>query len=121
LEPYRTDLAGLARYWAELDAYRAGMMRFLREYDAILCPAYIHPALPHGESIRDENFRGFSHTMAFNVAGWPGVVVRCGESRTGLPIAVQVAAGPWREDIALRVALWLELAMGGWRPANEAA
>jgi len=25
LEPYRTDLAGLARYWAELDAYRAEM------------------------------------------------------------------------------------------------
>ena len=120
LEPYRTDLAGLARYWAELDAYRAGMMRFLRDYDAILCPTYIHPALPHGESIRDENFRGFSHTMAFNVAGWPAVSVRCGESRTGMPIAVQLAAGPWREDIALRVALWLEEAMGGWRPFHEA-
>jgi amidase len=120
LEPYRTDVAGLARYWAELDAYRAGMLRFLRQYDAILCPAHIHPALPHGESIRAENFRGFSHTMAFNVAGWPATVVRCGESRTGLPIAVQVAAGPWREDIALRVALWLEQAMGGWRPAHEA-
>ena len=115
LEPYRTDLAGLARYWAELDAYRAGMMRFLRDYDAILCPAYVRPALPHGESIRDENFRGFSHTMAFNVAGWPAAVVRSGESGTGLPIAVQVAAAPWREDIALRVALLLEEALGGWK------
>jgi amidase len=115
LEPYRTDLAGLARYWAELDSYRAEMMRFLREFDAILCPAYIHPALPHGESIHDENFRGFSHTMAFNVAGWPAAVVRCGESGTGLPIAVQVAAGPWREDVALRMALFLEDAMGGWK------
>ena len=85
LEPYRTDLAGLARYWAELDAYRAEMTRFLRRYDVILCPAYIHAALPHGESVRDDNFRGFSHTMAFNVAGWPGAVVRCGESGTGLP------------------------------------
>jgi len=118
LEAYRTDLAGLAGYWAELDAYRAEMMRFLRDFDVILCPAYIHPALPHGESIRDENFRGFSHTMAFNVAGWPGVVVRCGASSSGLPIAVQVVAAPWREDIALRVALWLEQAMGGWRPST---
>lgn len=115
LEPYRTDLAGLARYWAELDAFRAEMARFLRDYDVILCPAYTQPALPHGESVRDDNFRGFSHTMAFNVAGWPGVVVRCGESNNGLPIAVQVVAGPWREDIALRVALWLEDAFGGWR------
>ena len=116
LEQYRTDLAGLARYWSELDAYRAEMLRFLRDYDAIVCPAYIHPALPHGESIRDENFRGFSHTMAFNVAGWPAAVVRCGQSATGLPVAVQVAAAPWREDVVLRVALALEEAMGGWKP-----
>ena len=117
LEAYRTDLVGLTRYWSELDAYRTEMLRFLRDYDAIVCPAYIHPALPHGESIRDGNFRGFSHTMAFNMAGWPAAVVRCGESRTGLPIAVQVVAGPWREDIALRVALALEESLGGWRPA----
>jgi amidase len=119
LEPYRTDLAGLAGYWAELDAYRAEMTAFLRDYDAILCPAYTHAALPHGESIRDENFRGFSHTMAFNMAGWPAAVVRGGESADGLPIAVQVAAAPWREDIALRVAEVLEEAMGGWKPAHE--
>jgi len=121
LEPYRTDVAGFAGYWAELDAYRAEMTRFLRSYDVILCPAYIHTALPHGESIRDDNFRGFSHTMAFNVAGWPAAVVRCGESSTGLPIAVQVAAAPWREDIALRVALWLEEQFGGWKPARAMA
>jgi amidase len=115
LEPYRTDLAGLAGYWNEWEAYRTEMRWFLRDYDVIVCPAYIHPALPHGDSIRDENFRGFSHTMAFNVAGWPAAVVRCGTSSTGLPIAVQVAAAPWREDIVLRVALWLEEALGGWK------
>jgi len=119
LEPYRTDLTGFAAYWAELDAYRTEMLRFLARYDAIVCPAYIHPALPHGESIREENFRGFSHTMAFNVAGWPAAVVRCGESRDGLPIAVQVAAGPWREDIVLRLAAWLEEAFGGWKAPGE--
>jgi amidase len=117
LEPYRTDLAGLARYWSELDAYRAAMTRFLQSYDVILCPAYIHPALPHGESIRDDNFRGFSHTMAFNVAGWPAAVVRCGASTSGLPISVQIAAAPWREDIVLRIALWLEEVFGGWKPS----
>jgi amidase len=119
LEPYRTDLAGLARYWAELDAYRAEMMAFARRFDVLICPAYIHPALPHGTSIVDANFRGFSHTMAFNVAGWPAAVVRCGESSTGLPIAVQIAAAPWREDLVLRVALYLEEAFGGWKPAPE--
>jgi amidase len=118
LEPYRTDLAGLQGYWAELDRYRAEMFAFLRRYDVILAPAYTQPALPHGASILDENFRGFSHTMAYNVAGWPAAVVRCGESADGLPIAVQVVAAPWREDIALAVAAALEQAFGGWRASE---
>jgi len=41
-------------------------------------------------------------------------VVRCGVSADGLPIAVQVVARPWREDVALAVALHLEEAFGGW-------
>jgi amidase len=120
LEQYRTGIDGFTHYWGEWFRYRAEMAAFLAcGYDAILCPAYIHPALPLGTSILDENFIGFSHTMAYNVAGWPAVVVRCGESNTGLPIAVQIAAAPWREDVALAVALWLEQAFGGWKPAAE--
>ena len=118
LEPYRTDLAGLQGYWAEWDGYRAEMFAFLRRYDAILCPAYTQPALPHGASILDENFRGFSHTMAYNVAGWPAAVAPCGESAEGLPIAVQVVAAPWREDIVLAVAAALEQSFGGWKAPN---
>jgi len=115
LEPYRTGVAGLQSYWAEWDSYRAEMFRFLRNWDVILCPAYAHAALPHGKSIEEENFHGFSHTMAYNLTGWPAAVVRCGESSTGLPIAVQVVSHPWREDVALAVAGWLESALGGWR------
>src|SRR5271170_7602115 len=33
LDPYRTDLQGFARYWAELDAYRAEMAAVLNKYD----------------------------------------------------------------------------------------
>jgi amidase len=33
-----------------------------------------------------------------------------------LPIGVQVAAGPWREDVALAVAKQIETALGGWQP-----
>jgi amidase len=115
LEPYRGDLADFARYWARLDLYRAEMLAFLRKYDVLLCPVYTQPALPHGASIVDESFRGFSHTMAYNLTGWPAAVVRCGESSDGLPIAVQVVTRPFREDIALRVAGRLEEALGGWK------
>jgi amidase len=121
LEPYRVDLAGFQKYWAEWDRYRTEMFVFFQNYDVILCPAYTQPALLHGTSTLDENFRGFSHTMAYNLTGWPGAVVRCGESESGLPIAVQIVAHPWREDIALAVAGWLEEMFGGWkRPTSRA-
>ena len=114
LEPYRCDLAGFQSLWEHWLRFKAEMHRFLHLYDAIICPVYTHPALPHGQSIVEENFRGFSHTMAFNIAGWPAAVVRCGTSADGLPIAVQIAAAPWREDIALALALRLEAEFGGW-------
>jgi amidase len=122
LEAYRTDLAGFQRYWAEWDGYRAEIASFLRQYDAIVCPAYSQPALAHGVSTEDANFRGFSYTMAYNLAGLPGAVVRCGESSSGLPIAVQILAKPWREDVALAIAARLEQCLGGWKaPRNLGA
>jgi amidase len=117
LEPYRTNLAGFQNYWAEWDRYRAEISAFLGEYDAVVCPVYPQAALPHGTSTEQENFRGFSHTMAYNLAGLPGAVVRCGVTPAGLPLAVQVVARWWREDIALAVAGRLEGAFGGWQAA----
>jgi len=112
LEPYRTDLKGFARYWAELDRFRAEMRAFLAGYDAILSPVAAQPAVPHGMSIDDSVFPGFSYTMTFNLTGWPAAVVRCGTSSSGLPIGVQIAAAPWREDVALQIAHRLESLVG---------
>ena len=115
LAAYRTNVAGFQTYWHEWDEYRLRMAEFFRRYDAVLCPAYSQPALPHGTSVLDENFRGFRATMAFNLSGLPAAVVRCGASPEGLPIAVQVAAPAWREDVALAVTGRLEEALGGWQ------
>ncbi|HTP35148.1 MAG TPA: amidase [Candidatus Acidoferrales bacterium] len=117
LEPYRTTVAGFSEYWAQLDHFRAGMSVFLNDFDAILSPVSSGPALPHGTSIEDANFRGFSYTMTYNLTGWPAAVVRCGASAEGLPIGVQVAAAPWREDVAVEIAQRLEGTFGGWQAA----
>src|SRR5262249_35915703 len=111
LEPYRTSLGGFAQYWAELDRFRVAMCQFLSRYDAILSPVCANPALPHGTSIEDANFRGFSYTMTYNVTGWPAAVVRCGTSASGLPIGGQIAARPCREDVALKLAGIVEQAI----------
>ena len=109
LERYRTDIAGFADYWASLDQFRDSMYRFGNRYDAILSPVSSQPAVLHGTSIDEAVFRGFSYTMTHNLTGWPAAVVRCGASRTGLPIGVQIAANPWREDVALAIARVLEM------------
>jgi amidase len=93
------------------------MLSFLAQYDVILCPVDPYPAWPHGFTAQE----GFppegvtAYTKPFSMAGWPSVVVRAGSTVEGLPIGVQVVAGPWREDLALVVAQAIEAALGGWQ------
>ena len=56
----------------------------------------------------------FSYNQPYNIAGWPLVAVPVGVSSEGLPIGVQVISKPWREDVALAVATFLEQNFGGW-------
>jgi amidase len=119
LEEFRTDMKGFASYFALIDHFRDSMHSYLTLFDVILSPVSTSAALPHGTSIEDKNFRGFSYTMTHNLTGWPAAVVRCGTSSGGLPIGVQIAAAPWREDIVLGVARRLEEIFGGWRKAPK--
>ncbi|MBL8510142.1 MAG: hypothetical protein JNM52_00730 [Betaproteobacteria bacterium] len=98
----------------QLDKFRSAMLSFMEAYDVILCPVCAHPALPHGSSYEVEGLRGYSYSQTFNLTGWPAAVVRGGVSNEGLPLGVQIVARPWREDVALRVAQYLEEALGGW-------
>jgi fatty acid amide hydrolase len=105
------------------------------EIDAILCPPHALPAMRHGTGL--DLIAAASDSMLFNLLGWPaGVVaatrVRAGEEATrqpsrdhvercalatdrgsvGLPVGVQVAAPPWREDVVLAVMAFLEQYFG---------
>jgi amidase len=107
--------------WLEkMDMVRSDMVSFMESYDVILCPVNPFPAQPHGKTIRTaESFRkGLSHTYAYNLAGWPGAVVRVGTAQDGLPIGVQIVARPWCEDVALAVAQHLETVFGGWQRSS---
>jgi amidase len=118
MRPFRTDVAGLAARWAQWDEYRANLCSFFGVYAAILSPVYTQPALMHGASVDQENFRGFSYTMAWNVAGAPAATVCCGSS-TGLPLNVQVVTKPWHDLLAVQIIRKLESGLGGWQaPPN---
>ncbi len=105
--------------WQKLDFFRNKMLLFFQNYDAIICPVAATPAKKHGDTF--EQIRDFSYAMSYNLVNWPVVVVRCGTSSEGLPIGVQVIAKPWREDIALAVAAYLQKSLGGWKLAPLAA
>ena len=58
----------------------------------------------------------FSSMFVFNLAGMPVTQVPLGLGRKGLPVGVQVAAAPGRDDLTIAAALELERACGGWVP-----
>jgi amidase len=98
------------------DAFRNTMLRFIENYDAVLSPVAPYPALLHGTSFDDASRKGVGYAQMYNLTGWPSATVRVGTSPEGLPINVQVAARPWREDVALALAAHLEKSFGGWKP-----
>ena len=98
---------------ARLDQHRGSMLRFMENHDVIISPTNSDPAMPHGTSL--ERFRTFSYTFQYNLTAWPGSVVRGGTSSDGLPIGVQAAAAPWRDDVALAVAKFLESELEGYQ------
>jgi fatty acid amide hydrolase 2 len=55
----------------------------------------------------------------FNLAGVPVTEVPLGLTSHGLPVGVQVAAGPGHDHLSIAVALELERVFGGWVPPPE--
>jgi amidase len=111
-----TEYADLLARW---DRFRLDAMTFLDDHDVVLSPVAAVPALLHGTTF--QNLMAFGFAFTHNLTGWPAAVVRGGTSPEGLPIGVQVAAGPWREDRALAVARHLESALGPFPGPTVAA
>jgi amidase len=108
--------ADLGELLQQQDLFRSRMLRFMEQYDLILCPVCAFPATPHDTCQDPEYWQGYVYMITYNLTGWPAVVVRCGTTAMGLPIGVQIVARPWREDVALAAAAHLEAELGGWQP-----
>ena len=95
--------------WTRL---KSAALPTFEQVDVLICPVAPGPALLHDVPPQGDFMR------YFNLLGWPVAVLRAGTSAEGLPIGVQIAAAPWREDIVLAVARHLEAEFGGWQPPS---
>jgi Asp-tRNA(Asn)/Glu-tRNA(Gln) amidotransferase A subunit family amidase len=94
---------------------RAAVRALAADVDVLLCPVVAGPAPRHGEppgGLPRESyneFRAFDYVHLIALGGLPAASVPVG-TEDGLPIGVQVAAAPHREDVVLAVAAALEAA-----------
>ncbi|MBC7983496.1 MAG: amidase [Candidatus Obscuribacterales bacterium] len=113
--------AEMVEAWEMQDDAKSRMLDWMKSYDVFICPTGNKPAQPidgegGGGGGGGAPGSGWPYTGVFNCSGWPVVVVRCGSSADGkLPIGLQVVAAPWREDLCIAVASFLESQSGGWK------
>ncbi|MFW6091008.1 MAG: amidase [Actinomycetota bacterium] len=85
----------------------------LNEVDAIATPTV--PMTPQRVGQREVNFGGLRRpatgggvftrlTAPFNLSGGPAVSVPCGVTPGGMPVGLQMASAPGRDDLVLRLA-----------------
>lgn len=98
------------------DEIRHAVVDLLRPYAAMVTPTTAIPAplAEAGDAIA-QAARLTALTSPFNLTGLPAISVPCGLTADGLPVGLQIAAGPWQEATALRVARAYERATS-WDP-----
>ena len=96
--------------------FQSAMLSYFDDFDILISPVNAHTAIAHDEP---EDFSAYSYTTAYNLTGWPSVVIRAGTDSNGLPIGVQILASPFREDQCLAVASWLEARLGPFPDADH--
>src|SRR5678815_5793533 len=88
------------------DELRREWQGFLGEHDVILSPTTPIAAPPRdGEDAVAAAARLTANTAPFNLTGLPAISIPVSYTNMGLPIGLQLAAGPWREGVLLRLSL----------------
>ena len=94
----------------ELDEARRGIRDAFAAVDILIAPTMPMPApkiddlLANPDVLRPAELKLLRNTRPFNVWGLPAISVPCGFTTTGLPVGLQIAGPPWREDLVLRMA-----------------
>lgn len=94
----------------ELDRGRREIRRIFADVDVLVTPTTpiaapsIADLKKNPEQLRPAELKLLRNTRPFNVCGLPAISLPCGFTQDGLPIGLQIAGPPWREDLILRLA-----------------
>jgi aspartyl-tRNA(Asn)/glutamyl-tRNA(Gln) amidotransferase subunit A len=111
-----TSAVAVLRARRELDAARHSIRKIFNQVDILLTPAVAIPPpaivdlKAHPETLRPAELLMLRNTRPFNVWGIPTISVPCGFTSDNLPIGLQLAAPPWREDLLQQAAYAYEQA-----------
>ena len=100
----------------DLDRERRRAQDIFAKVDLLVTPTTRIPApviadlRKDPEALRPAEITLLRNTRPFNVWGLPAISLPCGFTRSGLPIGLQIAGPPWREDLVLRLACAYEQA-----------
>jgi aspartyl-tRNA(Asn)/glutamyl-tRNA(Gln) amidotransferase subunit A len=85
--------------------FRQDFQRAFADCDALLTPVSPTPAFRLGERLDEplQMYLADIFTIPMNLAGIPALSVPCGLTTDGLPIGLQIAAPPFREDVLLQI------------------
>lgn len=103
--------------WMERDRLREELVQWMETTPIIIAPVGATPAYPHDTLKVTVNgstfgtFKAFSYAQTFSVFNLPVVTIPAGKSAEGLPIGVQIAGGPFTEELILAAAEIVETAL----------
>jgi Asp-tRNA(Asn)/Glu-tRNA(Gln) amidotransferase A subunit family amidase len=83
----------------------------------LVCPLLLTRPARHGATWMP--FTQIPMAVPFNISGLPVAMVPVYWTANGLPLSVQVVAGPGNDELALAAAKALEIRLGGWRPTDR--
>ena len=121
----RASIADYAVFLTRRDALITAFEKFFDDWDALLCPVTVSPAIPHvpfGTPIDVDGkpvpyfIAGTAYTSPFNLTGSPVVVLPLARSKAGLPIGVQVVGKRWSEPALLNLSKSLVSITGAFTP-----
>jgi len=94
----------------ELEVARQKIASQFRTIDLLITPTIPVPAPSIAElkadpsALRPKEITLLRNTRPWNVWGVPTLSLPCGFTHSSLPIGLQIAGPPWREDLVLRLA-----------------